>query len=153
MVPGILYVYVWLECFYDPQKATLDSLHTLRDSYPIDRRLSPKFQFSPFAVTLSICLCGMNLSYVDCIHKKGRLERGDVALRTVENEAYGDSIKGVHIWKGSCLSWFVVLRGLQRDVVYLGWPIPPSYISPNARGEGELRGLAANEYSCTQEPE
>ncbi len=28
------------------------------------------------------------------------------------------------------------VRGLQRDVVYLGWPIAPSYTSPNARGWG-----------------
>jgi hypothetical protein len=27
-------------------------------------------------------------------------------------------------------------RGLQRDVVYLGWPIAPSYMSPNAGGVG-----------------
>ncbi len=29
------------------------------------------------------------------------------------------------------------IRGLQRNVVYLGWPIAPSYMSPNA---GEWRG-------------
>ncbi len=33
-------------------------------------------------------------------------------------------------------------RGLQRHVVYLGWPIAPSYMSPNAGGEGELRGFS-----------
>jgi hypothetical protein len=27
-------------------------------------------------------------------------------------------------------------RGLQRDVVYLGWPMAPSYMSPNAGGRG-----------------
>jgi hypothetical protein len=32
-------------------------------------------------------------------------------------------------------------RGLQRDVVYLGWPIASSYMSPNAKRGGELRGL------------
>ncbi len=31
--------------------------------------------------------------------------------------------------------------GLKRDVVYHGWPIAPSYMSPIAGGEGE--------YSCT----
>ncbi len=31
-------------------------------------------------------------------------------------------------------------RGSQRNVVYLGWPIAPSYVSSNAGG-GELRGL------------
>jgi hypothetical protein len=40
---------------------------------------------------------------------------------------------------------------LQRDVVYLGWTIAPSYISPNAEGGGS-RGVSANEYSSTQEP-
>jgi hypothetical protein len=30
-------------------------------------------------------------------------------------------------------------RGLQRDVVYLGWPIAPSYMRP-AAGEGERLG-------------
>ncbi len=34
------------------------------------------------------------------------------------------------------------IRGLQRDVVYLGWPIAPSYMSPNAGGWGELRGVS-----------
>jgi hypothetical protein len=38
--------------------------------------------------------------------------------------------------------FIVLVRGLQRDVVYLGWPIAPSYISPNALGGGELRGLS-----------
>ncbi len=33
-------------------------------------------------------------------------------------------------------------RGLQRDVVYLGWPKAPSHMSPNAGAGGELRGLS-----------
>jgi hypothetical protein len=33
----------------------------------------------------------------------------------------------------------VRIRGLQRDVVYLGWPIAPSQMSPNAGG---VRGLS-----------
>ncbi len=37
-------------------------------------------------------------------------------------------------------------RGSQRDVVYVGWPIAPSYMSPNA-GEGGC-GASSNEYSC-----
>ncbi len=44
-------------------------------------------------------------------------------------------------------------RGLQRDVVYLGWPIAPSYMSPNAGGRGGGGcEVSATEYSCTQEP-
>ncbi len=31
---------------------------------------------------------------------------------------------------------FVKNRGLQRDIVCLGWPIAPSYMSPNAGGGG-----------------
>jgi hypothetical protein len=34
-------------------------------------------------------------------------------------------------------------RGLQRDVVYLGWPIATSHTSPNA-GEGGC-GVSAND--------
>ncbi len=34
-------------------------------------------------------------------------------------------------------------RGLQRDVVYLGWPMAPSYMyEPKCGGSGELRGLS-----------
>jgi hypothetical protein len=44
----------------------------------------------------------------------------------------------------------VYTRGLQRDVVYLGWPLAPSYMSPNAgEGLGGVAGVSANEYSCT----
>ncbi len=39
---------------------------------------------------------------------------------------------------------YLLGRGLQRDVVYLGGPIAPSYMSPNA---GDC-GFSANEYSC-----
>ncbi len=39
-------------------------------------------------------------------------------------------------------------RGLQRDVVYICWPIaPPRNTSPNAGGGGSC-GASANEYSC-----
>ncbi len=38
-----------------------------------------------------------------------------------------------------------VSQGLQRDVVYLGWPIAPLYICPKSGGWGEI---SANEYSC-----
>ncbi len=55
--------------------------------------------------------------------------------------------------------WFLTIlhirlgsRGLQRYVVYHGWPIAPSYMSPDAGGGGELRGLSQWVHSCTQEP-
>jgi hypothetical protein len=41
----------------------------------------------------------------------------------------------------------LLCRGLQRDVAYLGWPIAPSYMSPNV-SEGGSCGVSANEYSC-----
>ncbi len=41
-------------------------------------------------------------------------------------------------------------RGLQRDVVCLDRPIPPSYVSPKCGdgGGGVACGVSANEYSC-----
>ncbi len=39
-------------------------------------------------------------------------------------------------------AWSSIIRGLQRDVVYLGWPIALLYLSPNAGGRGYLRGLS-----------
>jgi hypothetical protein len=39
--------------------------------------------------------------------------------------------------------YYVAVRGLQRDVVYLCWPIAPSYTSPNRGG----CGVSVNEYS------
>ncbi len=61
------------------------------------------------------------------------------------------SLKGCHCDKIRT-KLRVSSRGLQRDVVYLGWPIVPSCMSPNAGGGGSC-GVSANEYSCTpQEP-
>jgi hypothetical protein len=36
----------------------------------------------------------------------------------------------------------ILSRGLQRDVVYLGWPKAASHMSPYAGEGGELRGLS-----------
>ncbi len=52
------------------------------------------------------------------------------------------------------LSQSVFLKTVQswaspRDVVYLGWPIAPSYMSPNAGGGGSLRGLSQLVQLCT----
>ncbi len=46
------------------------------------------------------------------------------------------------LWFKSILGY----RGSQRDVVYLGWPIAPSFMISNVDGEG--CGVSANEYSC-----
>ncbi len=44
----------------------------------------------------------------------------------------------------------LIIRRLQGDVVYLGWPIAPSYMSPNAGGGGTgLRGLSQWEQLYT----
>ncbi len=45
--------------------------------------------------------------------------------------------------------YFVMVRVSQRDVVYLGWPITPSYISPNG-GEGGRCGVSVSvdDNSC-----
>ncbi len=45
----------------------------------------------------------------------------------------------------SISNWTFIIRGLQRDVVYLGWPIAPSYMSSNARGGG---GVAVSQPMC-----
>ncbi len=40
-------------------------------------------------------------------------------------------------------------QGVTRNVVYLGWPIAPSYMSPNrVRGGGGVRGLSQWVHSC-----
>ncbi len=41
-----------------------------------------------------------------------------------------------------CISPSVPARSSKRDVVYLGWLIAPSYMSPNEGGGGESRGLS-----------
>ncbi len=45
--------------------------------------------------------------------------------------------------------WCLFSRKSQRDVFYLGWPIAPSYMSPNA---GEWRGLSQWIQLCTWSP-
>jgi hypothetical protein len=48
------------------------------------------------------------------------------------------------------LPW-ITRRGLQRDVVYLGWPIAPLYMSPNKGGGGSC-GVSANETAVHRSP-
>ncbi len=57
-----------------------------------------------------------------------------------------------HFLNNYCQTWYTCChvlvrlllysRYLQRDVVYLGWPIAPSYTWAQMRGRGELRGLS-----------
>jgi hypothetical protein len=61
-------------------------------------------------------------------------------------------MEGTHLLQRcSDLLFFMLIRGSLRDVVYLGWPIAPSYMSPNVGGGGGcvgLRSLSQNEYNC-----
>jgi hypothetical protein len=43
----------------------------------------------------------------------------------------------------------LLTQGLQRDVVYLGWPIAHSYMNPNAGGGGSCGGLSRWVQLCT----
>ncbi len=45
----------------------------------------------------------------------------------------------------------VLPRGSQRNVVYLGWPIAPSYMSPNAGGRGGRRFAGSQPMSTACE--
>ncbi len=65
----------------------------------------------------------------------------------------GGAVQECKHWDYKATWWLAIvqIRGLQRDVVYLGWPTAPSDMSPNA-GEGGSCRVSANEYSCTQEP-
>ncbi len=47
---------------------------------------------------------------------------------------------------------FYPTRGLQRDVVYLGWPIAPSYMSPNAAGGGGDAGSQPTSTAAHRSP-
>ncbi len=53
--------------------------------------------------------------------------------------AHSTSLSGRTSW--CLLSLSLNHRGSQRDVIYLGWPIAPTYMSPNAGGGG-LQGLS-----------
>ncbi len=48
--------------------------------------------------------------------------------------------------------WSMRNRRLQRDVVYLGWPIVPSYMSPSAGLRGSCGGLSQWVQLCTWSP-
>ncbi len=47
------------------------------------------------------------------------------------------TLKSTYVHSSATLVWFCFCtRGFQRDIVYLGWPIAPSYRSPNSGGGG-----------------
>jgi hypothetical protein len=56
------------------------------------------------------------------------------------------SHRGWELHKLFFKSMFMCNRGSQRDVVYLVWPIAPSYMSPIAGGWGVVCEVSANEY-------
>ncbi len=53
-----------------------------------------------------------------------------------------NNLQTLWLWPANSSLVCIAIRGLQRDVVYLGWPIAPSYMSPNVGGGGEFRGLS-----------
>ncbi len=57
-------------------------------------------------------------------------------------------ISKLYIYCYTTAWWGQTDRGSQRDVVYLGWPIAPSYMSPKGGGGFEV---SANECSCAHE--
>ncbi len=80
---------------------------------------------------------------------RGRIEGGlneKLTLMTLSSEFCS---KHPPTQSANTLKSWVSTRELQRDVVYLGWPIAPSYMSPNAGGAVELRGLSQWVQLCT----
>ncbi len=62
---------------------------------------------------------------------------------------FNESGCGSRRWKQSITQLFkenIGILGLQRDVVFLGWPLAPSYTSPTVGGGGSC-GFSANEYN------
>jgi hypothetical protein len=59
-----------------------------------------------------------------------------------QQRSAGSSAEHQQHWVLSVPGRVVIIRGFQRDVVYLGWPIAHSYMNPNTGGGGELRGLS-----------
>jgi hypothetical protein len=46
----------------------------------------------------------------------------------------------------------VITRGSHRDVVYLGWPMAPSYVSPNVGRRGWVAGSRLMSTAVHMEP-
>ncbi len=75
--------------------------------------------------------------------------------RTTDKPPHHPPLKeaeGYNRWDGGggegglcCMTKTVLTRGSQRDVVYLGWPIAPSYMSPNVGG-GVAGSLLLNKF-------
>ncbi len=82
-----------------------------------------RFVAVPFTYHRKFCI----LDYQREKHK-GRLLYFPACCMVIQREEEAD-IEMLDLTMGQT-------RGLQRDVVYLGWPMAPSYMSPNAREWG-----------------
>ncbi len=69
---------------------------------------------------------------------------------------HGSRISKTTMLLSSLYRWIIFFQGVKRDVVYLGWPIAPSYMRPNAGGMGwgvgGLRGLNQWVVLCSWSP-
>jgi|688.fasta_scaffold1116242_1 hypothetical protein len=74
-----------------------------------------------------------------------------IGLLSFSKRSWAQTFYSSHVRK-LVNSYLRLKQGLQRDVVYLGWPIARSYMSPNAGGGGSCRVSSSNEHSCSQEP-
>ncbi len=55
-------------------------------------------------------------------------------------------------WMGGRVYINDTIRGSPRDVVFLGWPIAPSYMSPNAGEGGGVAGFQPKSKAVHMEP-
>ncbi len=95
-------------------------------------------------------MCGSEASYL-CVHQSRIVNlRWEVHRRLVLCASWilfpakwtKNRTKDLALYRTFYDIWSLAFRGSQRDVVYYGWPIAPSYMSSNAggRGWGGLRG-------------
>ncbi len=65
-------------------------------------------------------------------------------------ECFYDAVSRIDFCNLSKDDWFSATKGLQGDVVYLGWQIAPSYTSPNAGiGRGSAGSQPMSTDSCS----
>ncbi len=94
------------------------------------------------------------------LNTKGEAETGGDASRprrSGQDVHRGCSVPGTGTDRSRDLLYgnvsFFIPGGYKEMFFYLGWPMAPSCMSPNA-GWGDVGscGVSANEYSCKQEP-
>jgi hypothetical protein len=87
----------------------------------------------------------MNINFSWKFHQK-------VLTLTISFIVLNGSIEFVLIYRPHPVESMGKIRGSQKDVVYLGWPIASSYKSPNAGGGRGLQGLSQWVQLCTWIP-